>query len=104
MGTMKEADEKSKQRFCIVATVLVILVALCTYVIDTDIQDMFQRQTSLTKYLGIGAFGLSIYWIWSVADYTFNERQGWIYGAGALVAMLLGICLATGFNFDYFGL
>ena len=104
MGTMKEADQKSKQRFCIAATVLVILVALCTYVIDTDIQDMFQRQTSLTKYLGIGAFGLSIYWIWHVADYTFHERGGWLYGAGALIMLALGIGLATGFNTDYFGL
>lgn len=121
MGTMKEADKKSAFRFCAAFTIIVAILALMTYgnLFNTYLFDYFKAgvarenliQSSFWRalakfshYLGIVAFGVSIFSVWKLVNYTFGEKSGWLYGAIALGLAALGIFLAAGFNFDLHGI
>lgn len=113
-GSMAEADQRSMIRFCIGATVIVVVVALVTYanLFNTYFFDYFKagvaRETKwflkATHYLGALSFAASVYWIWKMPNYSFKEKSAWIYGVVALFLLALGILLAAGFNFDLHGI
>lgn len=103
MGTMKQADAKATRIFVLIFTVITVMIILICYVIPNDVHSFVQK-TGWTKYLGLLAFGASLVMLFRVHRAALGEKSGasyWLLYGGLLI---LGICLAAGFNFDYFRL
>jgi hypothetical protein len=104
MGTMRQADNKANKIFVIGAAIVIGLVALCVYVLPTDLHAFFKATKSFTKWFSLLVFASAFYMVYKAHDAFVNEKSSGSYWIAVLVLIAFAIGLACGFNFDYFRL
>ena len=103
-GSEAAAREKEIKTFRIIFTVLGVLVFMCNYIFNTDLQDFMQRAGFFWQGMGFIFHLVSIGWLWLSDEFIDGENQKIPMGGLWLLFMGLAIFFSTGFNFDYFGI
>lgn len=100
-GSMGAADEKNKTKWIYGSAVVYILILLLLFVFNTDLHDFARRAGFFMNLLGFLLIAASYGTLYMAIK---NETGKAIYIAGFALLLILGICAACGFNFDYFGI
>lgn len=100
-GSMGAADQKSSKTFLIVAGGVYLLILLVLFVFNTDLHKFALRAGAILNILGFIMIVAS-YGVLYMAAKKETGKAGYI--AAIAILLILGICTACGFNFDYFGI